>query len=155
MSTYWSVGAKVPYGTVTRVVHDDRPPGIRSSLVADLHDAPWRRRLLLLGVMVWLAYEWGPGNETVTPWLLARLLRDHEGGGAVALTVAVGAGFTAVQQLLSGLTALAGFAMFDRTASAAWRRLVGTRGSPPPAGGRSAGRRAGHSRSASGRRPSR
>ena len=110
---------------------DAADPGIRTALVADLREAPWRRRLLLLGVVVWMAYEWGPGNETVTPWLLARLLRDHDGAAAVGVTVGVGVAFTAVQQLLSGLTALAGFALFERTAAAAWRTLAARRDTPP------------------------
>ncbi len=113
---------------------DEQPPSaIRPALATDLRQASWRRRALLLGVVAWLVYEWGPGNETVTPWLLARLLRDHEGWPAIVVTVSVGIAFTTVQQLLSGATALAGFALFERTAAAAWQRLTAHRGSPPPA----------------------
>jgi hypothetical protein len=81
-------------------------------------------RIALALTVVALAYEWGVGNETVTPWLLARVINGREGAITVPATAAVGFGFTVVQQLSCGLVALAGFSMFRRTALAAWTRLA-------------------------------
>lgn len=72
---------------------------------------------------MWLAYEWGFGNETVTPWLLVTVIAETDGVESVVATAAVGFAFTTVQQIASGFTAAAGFAMFSRTASASWRLL--------------------------------
>ena len=79
----------------------------------------------MLGVAAWLGYEWGPGNETVTPWLLVRIIGQHDGAVAIPLTALLGFAFTTSQQFASGVTALAGFSMFERTADAAWQRLHG------------------------------
>jgi hypothetical protein len=98
-------------------------PPLRSAVAADYRASDWWRRLALLGVLFWLAYEWGIGNETVTPWLLANVIAQNDGVQAVLAAAAVGFTYTVVQQLLAGLTALAGFSMFDRTAKAAWSRL--------------------------------
>ena len=76
-------------------------------------------------VAFWMAYEWGPGNETVTPWILLRILRDSSGAETIVVTAAVGFAFTTAQQVLSGLTALVAFSMFTRSANAAWQRLGG------------------------------
>jgi hypothetical protein len=85
----------------------------------------------LVGVVFWVAYEWGPGNETFTPWLLARVIAGTDSLWVIPLTALVGFGFTVVQQLASGFTALAGFSMFDRTSRAAWNRLRGKSGTVP------------------------
>lgn len=107
-----------------------RPP-LRAAVADDFRSSSWGRRLALLGVVAWLAYEWGIGNETVTPWLLARVIADRDGVSAIPAAVVVGFAFTLAQQLLAGLTALAGFSMFDRTARAAWDRLTTRFGSVP------------------------
>lgn len=101
-----------------------RPDAIRDALVVDLRTSGWRQRMLLLLAVGWIGYEWGLGNETVTPWLLSWVISEHDGWSTIALTALVGFGFTFVQQLLSGLSVLAGLSVFDRTASAAWRRLA-------------------------------
>lgn len=98
---------------------------LRAAFSADFRAATWRRRLALVAVIGWLAYEWGAGNETVTPWILAKVIKDTHGAVAIPITAAIGFGFTTVQQLASGFTALSGFSMFDRTANAAWQRLRG------------------------------
>ena len=91
---------------------------------ADFRDATWAGRLALVGVVVWIVYEWGPGNETVTPWLVVTVLdRADEGAGVIVAAAIIGFVFTLLQQVLSGVTALLGFSMFERTAGAAWRRL--------------------------------
>jgi hypothetical protein len=98
---------------------------IRSAIASDFRTSHAARRVALIGVVLWMAYEWGPGNETVTPWLLVRVIGHDEGWLTIPATAIVGFVFTGVQQLASGLTALAGFSMFERTAAAAWERLRG------------------------------
>jgi hypothetical protein len=113
------------------LISADRKPSIRQAAVADFRGATWRQRLALVGAMSWIAYEWGPGNETLTPWLLARVIAGTESAWVIPLAALVGFGFTAVQQLASGFTALAGFSMFDRTSRAAWNRLRGVSDTAP------------------------
>ena len=112
---------------------DDRAadPALRAAVTADFRASGPVRRLALCGVVFWLAYEWGIGNEVVTPWLLARVINDRPGVEAIPAVMVVGFVFTAVQQLLGGMTALVGFSMFDRTAHAAWQRLTAQFGSIP------------------------
>lgn len=99
-------------------------PTLRSSITADFRDASWAGRLALFGVVAWMLYEWGPGNETVTPWLVMTALdRADDGAGVIAVAAIVGFVFTLLQQVLSGVTALVGFSMFERTARAAWQQL--------------------------------
>lgn len=124
-----------PARSTDPVTVGDREPGLRAALGADWRAAPWRRRAWLVGVIAWLAYEWGPGNETVTPWLLARILRDTGGIQAIPITAGIGFAFTTAQQLASGFTALAGFTLFERSADAAWRRLRAGRPDEPGAWG--------------------
>jgi hypothetical protein len=106
--------------------HDDKPAdlALRAAVTADFRASGPLRRIALCGVVFWLAYEWGIGNEIVTPWLLARVISERPGLEAIPAAIVVGFVFTALQQLLAGLTALVGFSMFDRTAHAAWRRLA-------------------------------
>ena len=99
---------------------------IRSAVAADFASASIGRRLALIGVVAWLAYEWGPGNESVTPWLLATVIGRSDGVLVIPVTAAFGFAFTTLQQLASGYTALAGFSVFERTSHAAWNRLRGS-----------------------------
>lgn len=97
----------------------------------DFRSARWHRRLALVAVVGWLIYEWGAGNETVTPWILAKVIKETNGSIAIPLTAAIGFGFTTLQQLISGFTALAGFSIFTRTSDAAWQRLRGHNDTAP------------------------
>jgi hypothetical protein len=109
----------------------EHAPTLRAAIAADWREGSLRQRLALLGVAVWLTYEWGPGNETVTPWILVRVLRNNEGIVSVLATAIVGFVFTTTQQLASGFTALLGFSMFHRSSAAAWRRLSRDGRQPP------------------------
>ena len=102
-----------------------RAPSIRRAIAFDWRRSSWARRASLLAVAAWLGYEWGPGNETVTPWLLVRIIGQNDGAVAIPLTALLGFAFTTSQQFASGVTALTGFSMFERTADAAWQRLHG------------------------------
>lgn len=68
-------------------------------------------------------YEWGLGNETVTPWLLVRVVALSSGVWSVVATGVVGFVFTTCQQMAAGFTTAAGFSMFRGTARSAWRVL--------------------------------
>lgn len=107
------------------------PQSLRSATIADLRDAGWARGSLLVLVAGWLAYEWGIGNETVTPWLLVQVITAVPGAAVIAATFAVGFTFTLTQQFIAGATVLWGLSIFDRTADAAWRRLRATMGRDP------------------------
>lgn len=109
----------------------DPAPSLRSAARTDYAEAGFRRRIALLAVLLWLAYEWGIGNETVTPLLLVNVIGETDGATAILATTAVGFGFTLAQQLAAGFTALYGFSIFTRTGEAAWRRLQARFGSTP------------------------
>jgi hypothetical protein len=102
-----------------------RASTIRSAILFDYRRSTWARRASLLAVALWLAYDWGPGNETVTPWLVVNVIGHSEGAKAIPVTALIGFLFTTTQQLASGATALSGFSLFERTAGAAWERLHG------------------------------
>ncbi len=106
-----------------RVVRPVAASTLRSVVAADFRSSSFWRRLTLIGVVCWLAYEWGPGNETVTPWMIANIIHHNSGLTVIPVTAAVGFVFTAVQQMASGFTALAGFSLFHRSARAAMTRL--------------------------------
>lgn len=106
-------------------------PALRAAVTADFRASGPLRRFALCGVVFWLAYEWGIGNEVLTPWLLARVINDRPGLEAIPAAIVVGFAFTVLQQLLAGVTALAGFSLFHRTANAAWQRLGAQFGSIP------------------------
>lgn len=119
-------------------VTDDRPlpeepssGSIRQSVRADFDDSSWRQRVLLLLTVGWLGYEWGLGNETVTPWVLVRVISESDGVWTIVAAGAVGFAFTTSQQLLAAVTTAAGFSMFRGTARAAWVRLRARMGRQP------------------------
>lgn len=121
-------------GGMTGEHHDDEPvraPSIRRAVAADYRSSTWGRRIALVAVALWLSYEWGPGNETVTPWLTVNIVGRNDGVQTIPITALIVFGFTTAQQLASGFTALAGFSMFERTAGAAWQRLRGDADTAP------------------------
>lgn len=108
----------------TGLAGDDAALGFRSTVTTDLRTSAWPQRVLLVLAAGFIAYEWGLGNETVTPWLLSWVISEHEGWSTIVVAGLVGFGFTLIQQLASGLSVLAGFSLFDRSARAAWSRLA-------------------------------
>ncbi|MBI5089217.1 MAG: hypothetical protein HZB15_10290 [Actinobacteria bacterium] len=67
----------------------------------------------------------GPGNESVTPWLVFWVIGESDGLSTIPTTALVGFLFTTLQQMASGTTALAGFSTFEETARSAWASLRG------------------------------
>lgn len=106
-------------------------PGLRSALAADFRTAPALHRLALIGVSIWMAYEWGPGNETMTPWIVARVIDDETRAVVIVWSAVIGFTLTAVQQLVAGLTGLVAFSLFERTTAAAVARLDSPRAVRP------------------------
>ncbi len=105
------------------MVVDETPLTLRRALATDFRTSTWRPRVALVGVVVWLVYEWGPGNETVTAWVVANLLERFQGWFGVVVAAVFAFGFVALQQLASGLTALLGFSLLRRTAQTSWERV--------------------------------
>lgn len=105
------------------MVVDETPLTVRRAIAIDFRTSTWWPRVALVGVVVWLVYEWGPGNETVTAWVVANLLERFQGWIGVVVAAAFSFGFVAFQQLASGLTALLGFSLLERTAQTSWERL--------------------------------
>ena len=62
-------------------------------------------KAIIASTMLMGAYEWGPGNETVTPIVTGQGLDVANGVGGLALTAAIGGGFVLGQQLFSGFLA--------------------------------------------------
>jgi hypothetical protein len=120
-------------GGMTGEHHDEpvRAPGLRQAIAVDFRTSDWRHRAALLAVALWMVYEWGPGNETVTPWLTVNVVGRIDGVQTIPITALIVFGFTTLQQLASGFTALAGFSMFERTSGAAWQRLRGNAETAP------------------------
>lgn len=109
---------------------------LRAAAAADFRAATVRRRVALAGVVAWMAYEWGPGNETLTPWVVARVIDGQRGPAVIGVTAAAGFVLTLVQQMVSGTTALAGFSAFPRFAEAAGARVRDQFGTAPAPWGR-------------------
>ena len=95
----------------------------RVAIRQDFRCSSAAQRIALVAVVFWLAYEWGAGNEALTPWLIARTIASTSGLKSILVTALVGFTFTLVQQLVSGSTALVGFSMFENTTAVAWNRL--------------------------------
>ncbi len=102
---------------------ESAPRGLRSSVALDFRESTWWQRGLLVATVVWIAYEWTAGNETLTPWLLVSVIDNTSGWSSIVLTALVGFGFTTAQQLTSGFMTSAGFSAFPRTAASAWSML--------------------------------
>jgi hypothetical protein len=58
-------------------------------------------KVVLGGLMIMTAYEWGPGNETLTPILGGQAVDSSDGLKGVAITAGITGGFTVAQQLTS------------------------------------------------------
>lgn len=74
------------------------------------------QKLGLFTTGLFVAYEWGPGNEVVTPLIAGRVLTHTDGLASVIATSVVAGGFTAVEQIASGSTAAYAGSSFPRLA---------------------------------------
>lgn len=106
-------------------------PSVAACVRSDLQGSSGRQRALLVATAGWIAYEWGFGNEALTPWLLVSVVSSTSGPWSILAAASVGFAFTTIQQLLSGYTAAAGFSMFHRTTDASWRLLRSRLGEEP------------------------
>lgn len=58
-------------------------------------------KLILSALGVMTAYEWGPGNETLTPYIGGQAVDASDGIKGIAITAGITGGFTVAQQLAS------------------------------------------------------
>lgn len=91
--------------------------------VADFRSATLWQIIALIAVFLWLAFEWGPGNEIAVPTLLMGLLNRIPGPEAIFIMPIAGFVLGFGLQLISGLIAAIGFSMLENTAQAAWTTL--------------------------------
>jgi len=96
---------------------------LRHAVAADLRSAKASEYAAMAGLGAGLAYEWGPGNESVVSWLAANLIDDAEGWNSILVPATVSAGLALVQQVAAGLIALHAFRSFRRTQQAALLRF--------------------------------
>jgi hypothetical protein len=89
---------------------------LREALGEDFKKSGPLQKLGLLTTAAWLAYEWGPGNETVTPIIGGHVINNVSGPAGMVKVAAVTAGFTFVQQTLSGTTLAATATQFPKAA---------------------------------------
>lgn len=97
----------------------DRIKALLGAGAEDYKGASTLQKLGLFATAAFLAYEWGPGNETVTPLIAAQVLNRTEGTWGAVATAAIAGGVTYSEQRVSGeLAAYAGSA-FPKTADKA------------------------------------
>ncbi len=103
---------------------ESRPPGplrlLGRAIVGDFKAAKATQLLMLLGMVLVLVYEWGPGNEAVVVSVIASVVDRYDGLGGIPLVALVAFVVVFVSQMVLGTISLTGFSMFDRTAQAAW-----------------------------------
>jgi hypothetical protein len=82
----------------------DRIKTLWSAMRADFIGAGVGQKLGLMGMVAFIAYEWGPGNEVATPLVGAQVLARTSGLTTVIATSLITGGFTFVEQMASGWT---------------------------------------------------
>lgn len=80
-------------------------------------------KAIIIGFIAMLAYEWGPGNETVTPILAGRVLDNTDGLSGIALTSLVAGGSVMLQQLTSGYLARKTASKFPKVSEKTFKYL--------------------------------
>ena len=89
----------------------------------DLRSASFVQLLALFAVCVWLAFEWGPGNEIAVPTVLMSILNRIPGWEAILIMPVAGFAVGFGLQMVSGTIAAVGFSMLHHTSKAAWTTL--------------------------------
>jgi len=93
-----------------------RPGKLAGVGMEDLREGSIGQRIGLLATAVLVAYEWGPGNEAVTPFIGSQVLAHTDGLTSVIATSAITGGFTAVEQIAAGSAAAYTISTFPRLA---------------------------------------
>lgn len=73
---------------------------------SEMRSSSRNNKLYLGSFIVMMAYEWGPGNDTLAPIITGRTLNLASGIGGIAITGAILAGFTYAQQMASSFLAI-------------------------------------------------
>lgn len=87
----------------------------------DFKTAGLGQKLGLLAMAGWFAYEWGPGNEAVTPIIAGQVLNHTNGIAAPLATSAIAGAFTFVQQTASGVTTAYTESTFPKLAETSYK----------------------------------
>lgn len=87
----------------------------------DFKTAGLGQKLGMLAMAGWFAYEWGPGNEAVTPIIGGLVLNHTNGIAAPLVTGAVTGAFTFVQQAASGVTTAYTESTFPKLAETSYK----------------------------------
>ncbi len=90
------------------------------AVIADFRAATVGQYFALVLMVVVLAFEWGPGNEVVIVSTIAGVMEANPGWEGIPLVALTGFALVGGLQLFTGTVGLVGFAMFERTARAAW-----------------------------------
>ena len=96
---------------------------VREAAAYDFKNSGIRQKIGLLATGAWLTYEWGPGNETVTPILGGAIINSVSGPAGIAVTAAVTGGFTFLQQVASGATVAATATQFPKLTETTFNRF--------------------------------
>lgn len=90
------------------------------AVIDDFRAASVGQYFALVLMVVVLAFEWGPGNEVVIVSTIASVMEANPGWEGIPLVGLTGFALVGGIQFFTGTVGLVGFAMFERTAKAAW-----------------------------------
>ena len=90
----------------------------------DLASSGLMQKIGLFATALWLAYEWGPGNETITPIINGQVVDRVSGVGGIVTAAAITGGFTFLQQIASGATVTGTATQFPRLAESAFKHFL-------------------------------
>lgn len=94
---------------------DEPTETIRGAARADFAGAPGPKSILILGLLSWMAFQWGFGNDVVLPTVASNVFAWADDGEswssgvvAVFMAAAAGGGFWAVSQAVDAIVLLTG-----------------------------------------------
>lgn len=96
---------------------------LRKAASDDFNNSGIAKKVGLAATAAWLAYEWGPGNETLTPILGGAVINNVNGPLGIAATAAITGGFTFLQQVASGATVAATATQFPNLAESTFNKF--------------------------------
>ncbi len=108
----------------------DPEPSLWSTIKGDFANATGARVLGVLGMMIWMAFQWGWGNDVLLPPIVARAFDAIDDSstwpsaiGAIGAGTVAGSGFWGITQAFDGVVVLAGFGLIPATTARISRTL--------------------------------